>query len=122
MAYHPLNQALRFLLELAALAALGVWGWQAGESPLRFLLVLGVPALAALMWGVFAVPDDPSRSGRAPVPVPGSIRLALELAIFASATSALFQVNYPRLGWAMGILVLIHYTLSYNRVIWLLKQ
>ncbi|MFC1483828.1 YrdB family protein [Candidatus Neomarinimicrobiota bacterium] len=122
MAYHPLNQALRFLLELSALAALCVWGWHPGDSLHHWLLMLVVPALAAVIWGVFAVPGDPSRSGKAPVPVPGPIRLALELAIFASAISALFQVGAPQLGWAMSVLVLLHHALSYDRILWLLKK
>ena len=64
MGSHPINLAIRFLLELAALFALGLWGWNAydgGESWQRILLMLGVPIAAALLWGLFAVPDDPSR-------------------------------------------------------------
>ena len=66
------NLALRFALEVCALAALGFWGWSQTEAPWRYVLMLGVPALAAAVWATFTVPDDPSRSGRAPVPVPGS--------------------------------------------------
>jgi hypothetical protein len=122
MAYHPLNLALRFLLELSTLASLGFWGLQTGNGFSAWLLMVAVPALAAVMWGTFAVPGDPSRSGKAPVPVPGPIRLALELAFFASAISALFQVGAPQLGWVMSVLVLLHYTLSYDRILWLLKK
>jgi hypothetical protein len=50
-----------------------------------------IPLLAATAWGVFNVKGDPSRSGKAPVPVPGIVRLLLELAFFGSATLALFQ-------------------------------
>lgn len=122
MAYHPLNLALRFLLELAALVALGFWGWHADSRIPGWLLMLAVPLLAAVMWGTFAVPGDPSRSGKALIPVPGPIRLALELTIFATAISALFQIGALRLGWIMSILVLLHYTLSYNRIFWLMKK
>jgi hypothetical protein len=122
LAYHPINLAFRFLLELSALAALGFWGWHPGDSIRNWLLMLVVPALAAVMWGTFAVPDDPSRSGKAPVPVPGPIRLALELAFFASAISALLQVGAAQLGWTMSVLVLLHYALSYDRILWLLKK
>lgn len=122
MAYHPLNLTLRFLLELSALVALGFRGWHTNGSIPGWLLMLAIPLLAAVIWGIFAVPDDPSRSGKAPVPVPGPIRLALELAIFAVAISALFQISAPRLGWIMSVLVLLHYALSYNRIFWLLKK
>jgi len=67
MSLHPISLALRFLLELAALIALGLWGaHQAGIA-----LALALPATAAALWGIFAVPGDPSRSGKAPVPVSG---------------------------------------------------
>ena len=60
MGSHPLNLTLRFLLELAALIGFGYWGWGAAAGPLRWLLALGLPLLAAVLWGTFAVPDDPS--------------------------------------------------------------
>ena len=122
MGSNPINLAFRFLLELVALFALGWWGWSQGEGPLRYLLVLGIPVLAAVLWGTFAVPDDPSRSGRAPVPVPGVVRLLLELSFFAVAVGALFAVQATTVGWLLGIAVCIHYALSYDRIRWLLRQ
>ena len=122
MASHPVNLTVRFLLELAALVALGYWGWTQGEGPFRYVLALGIPFIAAAAWGTFAVPNDPSRSGKAPVPVPGLVRLALELALFGFATWALFDLGLPFLGWVMGIVVLIHYGVSYDRLQWLIKQ
>ena len=122
MGSHPINLAVRFLLEIAALLAIGFWGWRQSESLLRFILALGLPAIAAILWGVFAVPDDPSRSGRAPVPTPGILRLLLELAFFAFATWTLYDTGATVLSWIMGIAVLIHYALSYDRLWWLVKQ
>ena len=122
MASHPLNLTIRFLLELAALAALGYWGWHQSDGPLRYVLALGIPLIAAAAWGIFAVPNDPSRSGQAPVPVSGLVRLGLELVFFCFATWALFDLGLTTLGWAMGIVVLIHYGTSYDRLQWLMKQ
>ena len=79
MGSHPVNLLLRFLLELCVLAVAGYWGWSVSEGFTRFLLLLGVPLLLAVVWGTFAVPSDPSRSGRAPIPVPGVVRLLIEL-------------------------------------------
>jgi hypothetical protein len=42
------NLALRFLLELTALAVLAYWGWQATESPWRLLLTTGCPVLLGI--------------------------------------------------------------------------
>jgi hypothetical protein len=119
---HPVNLALRFLLELGALAATGYWGWRAGGGAWRFLLALGVPLLLAVAWGAFAVPGDPSRSGNAPVPVPGIARLIMELAIFGFAAWALYAAGQPVLGLILAISVVAHYALSYDRVAWLLRR
>ncbi len=119
MGGHPINLAARFFLELAALGAMGYWGWAIGSGPWRFVLAIGAPLIGAVLWGTFAVPDDPSRSGRAPVAVPGLVRLALEWAIFGFATWALYRAGQPRLSLIFGLLVVIHYVLSYDRMAWL---
>lgn len=122
MGSNPINLGVRFLLELAALIIFGFWGWSISEGGLRFVLAILFPVLAAILWGTFAVIDDPSRSGKAPVPVPGLIRLILEILFFTLAAIAFFQIgneNYARI--FTGVVV-IHYLLSYDRVIWLLQQ
>jgi hypothetical protein len=121
MSSNPLNLAVRFLLEIIALLALGWWGWNQSEGVLRFVLALGVPLLAAALWGTFAVPGDPSRSGKAPVPVPGIVRLVLEFVILAAATWSLFATGLTALAWIYGIIVLIHYAVSYDRILWLIR-
>jgi hypothetical protein len=120
MGSNPINLAVRFILEIGALVALGRWGWNQAAGVLQLVLALGMPVFAAALWGTFAVPGDPSRSGRAPIAVPGIARLVLELAIFAAATWALFSIGTPVLGWVFGIAVLIHYAISYDRIQWLL--
>jgi len=122
MGSNPINLAVRFILEIAGLVALGWWGWNQSEGILRFVLALGIPILAAVIWGTFNVVDDPSRSGKAPVKVPGIVRLLLELAFFASAIWSLFAMGVTTLGWIYGIVVLIHYVVSYDRVAWLVRQ
>lgn len=122
MGSHPINLALRFILELCALFAMGSWGWRFSEGWLRFVLTLGIPVIAAVIWGTFAVPNDPSRSGAAPVAVSGIIRLAIEAAIFIIAIWALNYLGYTTLSWGFGIIVLIHYVASYDRILWLLNQ
>ncbi len=121
MGSHPLNLAVRFLLEVAALVTLGVWGWRQSAGGLRFLLAPGLPFLAAVVWGIFAVPDDPSRSGNAPVPVPGVIRLVLELFVFGSAAWALFHMGYAGFSIILAVVTAAHYAVSYDRVLWLLS-
>ena len=63
MGSHPINLAIRFLLEITALITMGFWGWRQSEGWFRYILALIIPILAAVVWGTFAVPNDPSRSG-----------------------------------------------------------
>lgn len=123
MAHHPANLALRFLLELAALLAIGYWGWQQSHNLfLKTGLALGLPLIAALLWATFSVPNDRSRSGAAPVPVPGWLRLLLELALFGFAAWGLYVTGAVTSALVLGGTVIFHYAISYDRIGWLLKQ
>ena len=122
MGSHPINLTVRFLLELAGLVAIAYWGWSQHDGVLRFILAIGLPLLAGFLWHTFAVPEDPSRSGNAPVPVPGIVRLVLELAFFAFAAWALYAAGNTSLALILAAIVVIHYALSYDRIAWLLRQ
>jgi len=119
---NPINLALRFLLELAAIVVFGAWGYAHGEGSLRFLYPLLLIMLFAVLWGVFAVKDDPSRSGKTVVQTPGLLRLFLELALFGAASWMLFQLDHYLLAWIFSGLVVAHYLSSYDRIAWLVKQ
>lgn len=122
MSLHPLNLALRFLLEVAALVALAYWGFSQHAGFWRFVIGLGSPLVAAVLWGTFAVPNDRSRSGKAPVPVPGVVRLLLELTFFGLAAWALYDAGKPMLALVLAGVTAVHYVLSYDRVNWLVRQ
>ncbi len=114
-----LNLALRFFLELAALAIMAVWGWQQAGGALRVVLAAGVPLVAAALWGIFRVPNDP---GPAPVRTPGLIRLALEALFFGFATWALYDLGAPLVALAFGLVTLVHYAVAFDRLRWLVRQ
>ena len=122
MGLHPINLAIRFLLEVVALLAVGVWGWNQSDGWFRFVLMLGIPLVAAVVWGTFAVPNDPSRSGSAPIAVPGILRLVIEAVIFIFAVLVLYDLGFTTLSGLFGIIVVIHYLASYDRVLWLIRQ
>ena len=121
MGSHPANLALRFLLELAALVGLGFLGYLMSFGWPRFLLAAALPVVAAAIWGTFAVPDDPSRSGTAPVPVAGWIRLMIEAAVFGLGIAGLATAS-EFVALPVLTLVVIHYLLSVDRVRWLLAR
>lgn len=83
--------SLVFLDELLAMAAFGVWGWQA--SP-RWLLVWLLPLLAMAAWFLFASPK--AAYGGAVV------RPVVKVLVFGLASVALWAAGHP--GWAAGLL------------------
>lgn len=122
MSKHSVNLLLRFILEIAALVIYVVWGWNAASGWLGVLLAIGLPIFFAAVWGVFAVKEDPSRSGKTVVPTKGFVRLLLELLFFGLAALALFDLGFSIAGVVISLLVVLHYVFSYDRIIWLLKQ
>lgn len=115
------NLALRFLLELAALTGLAAAAWKLGSGPGRWVAVAVLPVTVAVVWAVFNVPDDPSRSGGAPIEVGGRVRLALELAIFGSGAAAVAFATRPSLGIAFALAIVGHHLVSLDRAEWLIE-
>jgi hypothetical protein len=84
--------AARFLLEVILLLVLAAWGFKLeGGLALRLLVGLAAPATGALLWGLFISPKRRFELGRIP-------RLMLELALFAIAAGALWQMGRPVAG------------------------
>ena len=93
------NLGLRFLLELAALAAVGWWGWHIGGSTLgRLVLAIVLPLGVALVWGAFIAP-------KARVKVSRPVWYGLQVLIFGAAALALVSVWSPWAGVAFALIV-----------------
>ena len=122
MGSHPINLALRLLLEIAAFISMAYWGWTQHTGFQRYAWAIGLPLVWAVLWGTFNVPDDPSRSSKAPVRVPGFMRLLLELVFFGTGVWALYAADQPLWSLIFAMLVVIHYALSYDRIAWLLRR
>jgi hypothetical protein len=122
MSSNPLNLAVRFLLEIFSIAIMGIWGWKQGDTWERYVLAIGLPVFATAIWGTFAVANDPSRSGNAPVPVSGIVRLIIEFLFFGFAIWALCNMESYHLSLLLALVVIIHYIISYDRIYWLLTK
>jgi len=122
MSNHPVNLLIRFILELLCLFSSGFWAWVNYDNALRYVLSFGIPVLLAFLWGTFAVKNDPSRSGKAPVPVAGWLRLLMEFAFFSFGIWASYKSGYVLASILFAVIILLHYLVSYDRIIWLLKQ
>ena len=116
---NPVNLAIRFLLEIVMLIILGCWGWHFTETWVRYIAAIGLPLLAAVLWGVFRIPNDPKP---APVVIPGILRLMSELGLFALATWALYDLGYAKLSVILAAIVILHYMVSYDRTLAMLRN
>jgi hypothetical protein len=86
------NLALRFLLELDVLVALGYWEFATGRSgPAEIGLGIGLPLLVAVIWGTLVAPN-------APVELATPLRVLVELVIFGIGVAALYAAGRPRPG------------------------
>lgn len=92
------NEGLAFLLELLAFVALAYWGFRTGDGlALKFVLGIGVPVLAAVVWGLFAAPR--ATFG---LPLPGV--LLAKAIVFGAAVVALIATGALVLGIVFGVL------------------
>lgn len=119
--FHPLNLAFRFVLELAAFVALGIGGYALGTGFFSWVFAIGLLTAGMAAWGTFNVPGDRSRSGKAPVPVPGTVRLLVEFGVFGVAVIVVWFAN-PVYSATLLVGVVIHYVLSIDRIKWLLAN
>lgn len=118
MSNHPLNLALRFLLEVLAISALAFWGWSQGGF-WRWPLAIGLPVIAMAIWGLTQVPEGPGHEGGA-IPVPGPVRLLIEFALFGLAILALLTAHANDraqiLAAVLAAGVVVNYALSWDRI------
>ena len=88
------NLALKFLLELAALASFAIWGAESESGALAIAHAIIAPLIVALLWGRLAAPRSAHR-------LPRATRIPFEVAVFACAVAALAVSGHG--GWAVGL-------------------
>lgn len=98
------NLGLAFLLELGVLAALGYWGFTVGPNTvLKFVLGLGAPALAVVVWAIFGAPNSSTQ-------LQGVAYLALQAVFFGGGALALVVSGQRGLGIAFALIALVNCT------------
>jgi hypothetical protein len=99
------NLALRFVLELCALAAFAYWGSQvSGSLVVNVVVAITAPLLAAAAWGVFVSPRGPRRLRGLPY-------LIAELVFFGLAAGALAASGHVVLGLVFGLVACLNLAL-----------
>ena len=92
-----LNQLVYFLIELSMLGSFGYAGFQISQHPYgKYLLGIGLPLLAAVLWGIFAAPRATHR-----LDVP--YRSLFALTLFGLAFLLLYRTGHTRLAITLGI-------------------
>jgi hypothetical protein len=116
---HPLNLALRAVLELLLIFIYFYWPWKTFLGASKLVISIGLPILLVSVWAVFKVDGDP---GKAVVAIPGWSRLILEACIFLGGFFLLTQLSYTKQAYLFLGISILHYIISYDRIAWLLKH
>ena len=85
MSKHPVNLAIRFALEVAAIITVGVWGFRSSDEWYGYLLALLLPLLFVVLWGAFAVDLDFQKLGW----------------IFSTVVLIHYATSYDRIAWLL---------------------
>jgi len=98
---HAGNLALRFLLELCALAATAYWGATTATGQIgRVALAVALPSLVAILWALFISP-------KARIPTGPFGRAFLGLVVFLIAAAALWSRDRTALAMTYGSLAVV---------------
>ena len=107
-----LNLALMFFLELGNLIALGYWGFTLGTGlALRIVAGIGVPALFATLWGLFAAGGGQN----ARFALHGVARAAFEIVWFGGGAVALVAAG--AITWAV-VFAIAYVVNAALRLVW----
>ena len=102
-----LNAALRFVLELVGIVALGIWGWTvADDSPLRFVLAVGAPLALIVVWAFLIAPR--SRS-----PLDPRTRFVVGSGLLLVAAGALWAAGFPAAAAIFAVLNVVNTALAF---------
>lgn len=101
---HAANEGLAFLLELVMLAGLAWWGSHAVAGLAgRIALAVLTPAVAVVIWGLFAAP-------RARVQLPAAGVLAVKTIVFGGAAVAVYSTGWHAPAIAFAVVAAVNTT------------
>jgi hypothetical protein len=95
------NLGLKFVLELAAIAAFAYWGASRSPVVLAVILAIAIPAVFVAAWGIWAAPRSPHR-------LPTKTRVPFELGCFTLAAVALIATGAAGAGIAFAVVAAVN--------------
>lgn len=96
-----INLALRFVLEIVGLAAVGYSGWRAVGGPLGWVAAVLAPLALAAFWALVVAPN--AANG---IPLPTRVLIGSVLLVAVAGSLAL--VGQPWLGTTFAVLVILN--------------
>lgn len=100
------NVALRGVMELGIVIALGYWGYHTGSSTVvKVALGIAAPLILFGFWGLVDFRNAGALSEL--------LRLSQELVISGAAAVAVYTAGQHALGWALGLISIAHHSLVY---------
>ena len=101
------NLALRFLLELCAVAAAGYWGLETGQDTLtKAALGIGAPLLVIVVWAIFVSP-------KALVSLPSPLPTLLGLVVLGLTALALAATGHRTLAIVFAVAIVLNQVLLF---------
>lgn len=94
------NDVLFFACELAALVALGIWGWRVGSGWSSWVLVVAAPLAMAVAWGFLAAPTSDTR-------LADPALLVFQLVVLGLAALAWWSVGGGWWSVGLGVVTLV---------------
>ena len=102
-----INLTGRFLLELAAIGAVGFWGFQAVDSvPARIVVAIGAATALVIFWALVVAP-------KADNAIPADVRVVIGSGVLLLAAGALAIAGEPTLGLVFGAAVIVNTALLF---------
>jgi hypothetical protein len=95
-----LNLGLRFVLEMGALGAVGVWGFHLDKAAaVKWLAGIGLPVMIIIVWSMVVAPGTDNGLSATP-------KMWIGTAILGTAAVALAAARRPGLAAAFGVAIL----------------
>jgi Protein of unknown function (DUF2568) len=109
------NLALRGIMELGIVVALGFWGFHTGRNTfMKIILGIGAPVIVFGFWGLVDFRNAGSKSE--------FLRLIQELVLSGLASIALYFAGEHALAWFLVLISIAHHILVYSLDETLLKK
>ncbi|MBT1003071.1 DUF2568 domain-containing protein [Paenarthrobacter sp. DKR-5] len=105
LAVTGVQQAVAFLLEVALLVAVAVFGFHA-PAPWNFVAGIGLPAVVVLFWSVFMAPKSSRR-------LPWPLQPLVALGLFLLGALALAAAGQPAAGVVFAVVAAGNTVLSF---------